>query len=69
MAIEFIKDIDSRIQVEKIDRNYEDTATTTTNLGYIAISRLDGKIHFSGYRIDDLEQILSKMKELQEVGK
>ena len=48
MAIEFIKDIDSRIQVEKIERNYEDTATTTTNLGYIAISRLDGKIHFSG---------------------
>lgn len=65
MAIEFIKDTNFVIQVYKIERNHENTATCTTNLGYIDRSKIDGKIHFCGYRIEELEIILAKMKELQ----
>lgn len=50
-------------QVERHDKS--PTATSKTNIGYI-FRRKYGSIHFCGYEIDELEQILAKMKEIQE---
>lgn len=64
MVIEFIKAPHCLFQVERHERVFNDTATSKVNLGYIA-RRKDGSIHFSGYSIDELEQILTKMKDFQ----
>lgn len=63
MSIEFIKEYPNMFQVERHDKS--PTATSKTNIGYI-FRRKYGSIHFCGYEIDELEQILAKMKEIQE---
>ncbi len=63
MAIEFIKEFLHLFQVERTERR--PGATAKTNIGYIS-RRKDGSIHFCGCEISELEEVLSKMKELQE---